>query len=262
MLWGQTRLRPLAPIPRFRPGIPDRLRGVYKERSWALQASLAGEKLGKFVENRKDCSDPHPNPPPSAAIGGATLFSAYLDAGAQAAIVEDIRAVVAAAPLFSPLTPWGKPMSVRMTSAGKYGWYSDRKGYRYADRHPEGGGWPPIPARVLAIWRGLVGTGRDPDCCLVNFYGEGARMGLHQDRDEADFGWPVLSVSLGDDARFRIGGTERGGRTESVWLRSGDVLILGGAARLAYHGIDRIAPGTSTLLPNGGRINLTLRVVD
>lgn len=177
-------------------------------------------------------------------------------------MIGDLRAVVAAAPLFSPLTPWGKPMSVRMTSAGRYGWISDRRGYRYSESHPAGTAWPAIPQTVLEVWRDLVGGDRLPDCCLVNFYGEAARMGLHQDRDEADFTWPVLSISLGDDARFRIGGTERGGKTEAVWLRSGDVLILGGAARLAYHGIDRIAPGTSTLLPRGGRINLTLRVVD
>jgi alkylated DNA repair protein (DNA oxidative demethylase) len=218
------------------------------------------------VENRKDCSQPAPAPAPvpepAATISGAAFHPGWLDAAGQAALVGDLRAVIAAAPLFSPLTPWGKPMSVRMTSAGRYGWYSDRRGYRYVDRHPAGTPWPPIPESVLAIWRSLVSADRMPDCCLVNFYGEGARMGLHQDRDEADFGWPVLSVSLGDDARFRIGGTERGGKTESVWLRSGDVLILGGAARLAFHGIDRVVPGTSTLLPRGGRINLTLRVVD
>ena len=195
-------------------------------------------------------------------VGGAKLYPGYLDAVAQAALVEDIRAVVAAAPLFSPVTRWGRQMSVRMTSAGRYGWFSDRGGYRYANRHPEGHEWPPIPGPVLGIWRRLVSPQRDPDCCLVNFYGEGARMGLHQDRDEADFAWPVLSISLGDDARFRIGGTTRGGPTESVWLRSGDVLVLGGDARLAYHGVDRIASGTSMLLPEGGRINLTLRVVD
>ncbi len=153
-------------------------------------------------------------------------------------------------------------MSVRMTSAGRYGWYSDRRGYRYVERHPNGADWPPIPESVLTIWRALVSEERLPDCCLVNFYGPQARMGLHQDRDEADFRWPVLSISLGDEARFRIGGTERGGKTESVWLHSGDVLILGGASRLAHHGIDRIAPGTSTLLREPGRINLTLRVVD
>lgn len=262
MFWGQTRLRPLAPIPRFRPGIPDRLRGVYKEGSWTLQAPSVREKQGYSVENRKDCSDPHLVSSPTVMIRGASLHSGYLDAAEQAGIVADIRAVVASAPLFSPLTPWGKPMSVRMTSAGKYGWYSNRKGYRYVDRHPEGSDWPPIPPRVLGIWRRLVSSERDPDCCLVNFYGEGARMGLHQDRDEADFRWPVLSVSLGDDARFRIGSSTRGSPTESFWLHSGDVLVLGDEARLAYHGIDRIAPRTSTLLPAGGRINLTLRVVD
>lgn len=212
--------------------------------------------------NRKECGGPG-NPPAAAAmVAGAALFPGWLDAAAQVALVADLRAVIAAAPLFSPLTPWGKPMSVRMTSAGKYGWYSDRRGYRYERRHPSGAPWPPIPERVLAIWRRLVSAERLPDCCLVNFYVGNARMGLHQDRDEADFRWPVLSVSLGDDARFRIGGTERGGPTESIWLRSGDVLILGGPARLAYHGIDRVAPDTSTLLPEGGRINLTLRVVD
>ena len=122
--------------------------------------------------------------------------------------------------------------------------------------------WPPIPARILKLWHEVTGVAREPDCCLVNFYREKARMGLHQDRDEADFSWPVLSISLGDDGLFRIGGTERGGKTQSVWLRSGDVLMLGGEARLAYHGIDRIRFGTSQLLSEGGRINLTLRVVD
>ena len=218
------------------------------------------------MENPKDCTQATrtaaPRPAPTAEVREAALHAGWLDPAEQAAIVTDIRTVVEAAPRFSPLTPWGKPMSVRMTSAGKYGWYSDRKGYRYEGHHPCGTPWPPIPDRVLAIWRAFVSAERMPDCCLVNFYGPGSRMGLHQDRDEADFRWPVLSVSLGDDARFRIGGTDRSGPTESVWLRSGDVLVLGGAARLAYHGIDRVAPGTSTLLPKGGRINLTLRVVD
>jgi len=218
------------------------------------------------VENREDCTQ-YPSaapvrPEPSARIRGADLYAGWLTAPEQAAIVADIREVVTAAPLFSPLTPWGRPMSVRMTSAGKYGWYSDRKGYLYAEKHPSGTEWPPIPERVLQIWRRLVSPARMPDCCLVNFYCGGARMGLHQDRDEADFAWPVLSISLGDDALFRIGGPSRVGATESVWLRSGDVLILGGAARLAHHGVDRVAAGTSTLLPKGGRINLTLRVVD
>ena len=148
-----------------------------------------------------------------------------------------------------------------MTAAGRLGWVSDRRGYRYEPRHPAGGPWPEIPPRVLDIWRAVTGLDRLPDCCLVNYYGEGARMGLHQDRDEGDFAWPVVSVSLGDDARFRIGGTDRRDPTESFWLRSGDVLVLGGPARLAFHGVDRIVFGSSTLLPQGGRINLTLRVV-
>lgn len=195
-------------------------------------------------------------------LRGVDVFPGYLDRATQEALVEDLRAVTAAAPLVAPRTPRGRPMSVRMTAAGRYGWVTDARGYRYEPRHPQGMDWPPIPPRVLAIWHDLVGQGRDPDCCLVNYYGEGARMGMHQDRDEADFGWPVLSVSLGDEGLFRVGNLERGGRTESVWLRSGDVLLMGGAARLVHHGVDRIRFGSSTLLPRGGRINLTLRVVD
>jgi DNA oxidative demethylase len=148
-----------------------------------------------------------------------------------------------------------------MTSAGRVGWVTDRAGYRYADRHPSGVACPPIPEAVLAIWRGVTGLARDPDCCLVNWYGEGARMGLHQDRDEGDFGWPVVSVSLGDDGLFRMGGAARRDPTTSLWLTSGDVVVMGGAARLAFHGVDRIRFGSSTLLPPGGRLNLTLRVV-
>lgn len=194
-------------------------------------------------------------------IRGIELRKSWLDAAAQQVLVDRLRGVIRQAPLFSPQTPHGKPMSVRMTSAGRFGWYSDRSGYRYVDRHPNGDAWPPIPEEVLAIWRDLSGVARLPECCLVNWYTEGARMGLHQDRDEADFSMPVLSVSLGDSALFRIGNTTRGGPTESVWLESGDVMVMGGDARLTYHGVDRIRFGSSSLLPNGGRINLTLRVV-
>ncbi len=194
-------------------------------------------------------------------IKGVRLWPGWLDRAAQEAMVADIRDVVAAAPLTAPVTPGGRPMSVRMTAAGRLGWITDRRGYRYAPQHPQGMDWPPIPASVLVVWRALTGLARDPDCCLVNFYGEGARMGLHQDRDEGDFSFPVLSISLGDEALFRIGGVERSQPTQSVWLRSGDVLLMGGPARLAWHGIDRLRPGSSTLLPKGGRLNLTLRVV-
>lgn len=190
------------------------------------------------------------------------ILKSHLDAARQAALIEALRPVLKAAPLFSPDTPYGKPMSVRMTSAGRVGWYSDRSGYRYAPRHPGGGAWPAIPAEVLRIWDEVTGLERRPDCCLINYYGEGARMGMHQDKDEADFSWPVVSVSLGDDGLLRLGNPVRGGKTESVWLSSGDVVVMGGPARLTYHGVDRIRFRSSRLLPKGGRINLTLRVVD
>lgn len=198
---------------------------------------------------------------PSLTLRGIDVYRSYLDRPEQAALVDDIRGIVTAAPLFSPETRWGKKMSVRMTSAGRFGWISDRSGYRYAEKHPSGEAWPPIPERVLDIWQALANNHRLPECCLVNWYGEGARMGLHQDRDEADFSFPVLSVSLGDEGLFRVGTDARKGPTESFWLRSGDVVVMGEAARLTYHGVDRIRFGSSTLLPQGGRINLTLRVV-
>lgn len=193
-------------------------------------------------------------------IGGARVLRGFLDVSARRAVLADIRRVVAVAPMVHPETRFGRRMSVRMTSAGRAGWVSDRRGYRYEDRQPSGARWPPIPGSVLDLWRSVSGVGRDPDCCLVNYYVPGARMGLHQDRDEASYDWPVVSLSLGDDGLFRIGGTERGGRTESLWLTSGDVVILEGPSRLAFHGIDRIRAGSSDLLEGGGRLNLTLRV--
>lgn len=192
---------------------------------------------------------------------GAQLWPGLLDGAAQAALLDEVRAVVRAAPLYRPVTPAGRPMSVRMTSAGAFGWVSDRAGYRYAPQHPEGMAWPPIPPVALAVWEAVADCPRPPECCLVNFYGEGARMGLHQDRDEADFTCPVVSISLGDPGLFRVGGVARGGPTASAWLASGDVAVLAGPARLARHGVDRIRFGASGLLPQGGRINLTLRVV-
>jgi alkylated DNA repair protein (DNA oxidative demethylase) len=194
-------------------------------------------------------------------IKGVRVYPEYLMREAQEALVADIRQVAENAPFFTPVTARGKAMSVRMTSAGRVGWVSDRRGYRYEARHPAGMAWPAIPESVLGIWRDLVSKEREPDCCLVNWYGDGARMGLHQDRDEGDFSWPVLSVSLGDDALFRVGGVERSDPTESVWLRSGDVVVMGGDARLCHHGIDRVKHGSSMLLPKAGRINLTCRVV-
>lgn len=195
-------------------------------------------------------------------IGGFLFHRGWLDQAAQKEMLADIRSVIAAAPLVRPVTAWGRPMSVRMSSAGRLGWVIKRGRYAYSRRHPETGqNWPPIPESVLAVWRALSGWPDPPDSCLINWYGEGARMGLHQDRDEGQFDAPVLSISLGDPARFRIGGVERKDQTQSTVLHSGDVAIMGGKARLAFHGIDRIMFGEGTLLLKGGRINLTLRVV-
>lgn len=194
-------------------------------------------------------------------LRGVELFKEALTPAEQSTLVEDIRAVARQAPFYRPSMRNGKKLSVRMTAAGSFGWVSDQGGYRYEAVHPDGMQWPDIPISVLNIWEACAKGCRAPECCLVNWYGEGARMGLHQDRDEADFTQPVVSVSLGDAGLFRVGNIERGGKTESVWLESGDVVVLGGEARLIHHGVDRIRFGSSSLLPNGGRINLTLRVV-
>lgn len=194
---------------------------------------------------------------------GFLHYPAFLDSAAQAAILRGIKRAVAEAPLYTPHMPrTGRPFSVRMTNLGDLGWVSDRKGYRYQATHPETGlPWPPIPGDLLRIWRLLSAYAHDPQACLVNYYSEGARMGLHRDEDEEDFSAPVLSISLGDTAMFRLGGPERSARTRLIKLSSGDVLLLAGPSRLSYHGIDRIIPGTSNLLKEGGRINLTLRRV-
>lgn len=188
----------------------------------------------------------------------------FLDRAAQEALVEEIRAVVAAAPLYTPEMPrTGQPLSVRMTNCGALGWVTDRtQGYRYQPTHPvTGAAWPPIPPSLLALWQSLLATSKPPEACLVNFYSDTARMGLHQDKDEADHETPVLSLSLGNSCLFRLGGQDRKDRTLSLKLASGDVVVLGGDSRMAFHGVDRIYPATSTLLKNGGRINLTLRRV-
>ncbi len=186
-----------------------------------------------------------------------------LERADQEALVEALREAVAHAPLFTPVMPrTGRPFSVRMTNLGKLGWVSDRNGYRYQPLHPETGKpWPAMPRTLLDIWHKVSGFQPEPEACLVNSYQQGAKMGLHQDRDEEDFSAPVVSVSLGDTAVFRFGGTERGGKTQTLKLSSGDVVVLGGKARLCFHGIDRVLTGTSTLLKEGGRINLTLRRV-
>ncbi len=194
---------------------------------------------------------------------GLHIHPGYLSRDAQVELLAAIRAVIRQAPLFVPRMPrTGKPFSVRMTNCGPLGWVSDQRGYRYQATHPQTGEpWPPMPPSVLKAWQDLAGCEAPPEACLVNVYAPDARMGLHQDRDEDDFAAPVVSLSLGDTCLFRVGGTRRNDATRSFRLASGDALVLGGDMRLAFHGVDRIIAGTSTLLPEGGRINLTLRRV-
>ncbi|HKA64972.1 MAG TPA: alpha-ketoglutarate-dependent dioxygenase AlkB [Methyloceanibacter sp.] len=182
----------------------------------------------------------------------------------QARLLDEMRAAMEEAPLFTPTMPRsGKPMSVRMTNCGPLGWVTDKeRGYRYQATHPvTGKPWPAMPEALLDLWREVAGYPAAPEACLVNYYSGDAKMGLHQDKDEEDFAAPVVSVSLGDSAIFRVGGLARKDPTQALELKSGDVVVLGGDDRLAYHGIDRILSGTSGLLPEGGRLNLTLRRV-
>ena len=192
---------------------------------------------------------------------GLRLYKTALDRAAQEALRDELRELLREAPLFRPAMPSsGKPFSVRMSNCGPLGWVSDISGYRYQAHHPETGRpWPPMPESLLALWRAFSECDLAPDACLINFYDEQARMGAHQDRDEADFSAPILSVSLGDSCRFRYGGDARRDPSESIRLDSGDILVFGGPARRMFHGVDRILPKTSTLLDPPGRINLTLR---
>jgi DNA oxidative demethylase len=194
---------------------------------------------------------------------GVRLYPGYLDRKLQENLLAAIREVFAAAPLYTLRMPKsGHPMSVRMSNCGALGWVSEQAGYRYAPDHPvTGRRWPPMPDMLLAIWDDLAEYAYKPQACLINFYGPAAKMGLHQDRDEDDFNAPVVSLSLGDSCLFRAGGCRRSDPTRSFRLSSGDALVLAGSERLVFHGVDRIYPGTSTLLAEGGRINLTLRRV-
>ena len=194
---------------------------------------------------------------------GLIYYPDFFSRDEQEALVAELRACVKQAPLFIPRMPrTGKPFSVRMTNCGTLGWVSDEaRGYRYQADHPDTGApWPDIPALALKAWA-LSDYRALPEACLVNFYDAKARMGLHQDRDEAALDAPVVSISLGDTCLFRYGTSERNGPTKSVRLQSGDVVLIGGASRLCFHGVDRIYAGTSSLLSDAGRINLTLRRV-
>jgi DNA oxidative demethylase len=194
---------------------------------------------------------------------GVTLWRGMFSPAEQKALLADVLARVESAPFYRPHMPrTGAPFSVEMTNFGPLGWISDRRGYRYEKRHPQTGKpWPEIPPMLLELWTLTTRYAAPPECCLVNLYRGSARMGLHRDADEEARDAPVLSVSLGDSALFRMGGTSRGGASHSLTLASGDVLVFGGPARMAYHGIDKVLAESSRLLPGGGRLNLTLRRV-
>jgi DNA oxidative demethylase len=214
----------------------------------------------KAAAERSDAAVPVPV---GAGLSGVRFYPGYFGYDEQRALVAALNRVFDRAPLYTAHMPkTGRPMSVRMSNCGAVGWFSDERGYRYEKTHPQTGRpWPPIPERLIALWDDVAGYPHAPEACLINVYSATAKMGLHQDRDESDFSAPVVSVSLGDSCLFRVGGLKRADPTRSFRLNSGDVVVIGGEARLAFHGVDRIYHSTSTLLDNGGRISLTMRRV-
>jgi alkylated DNA repair protein (DNA oxidative demethylase) len=183
-------------------------------------------------------------------------------------IVNDLRHVIRKAPLYTPVMRNGTPFRYRMTCCGKYGWVSDRNGYRYEAINPyTERPWPLIPR---SIYDATVCAARragflpfEPETCLINFYStEEASLGLHQDSTERNLNAPVISLSLGDSGVFLLGGRNRTDPTQPILLESGDCLVLGGPARSRYHSFARTLPGTSNLLKYGGRVSLTIRQVD
>jgi len=180
-----------------------------------------------------------------------------------ATLRADIDAIVADAPFRHLVTPGGFRMSVAMTNCGARGWVSDRRGYRYDACDPDSGKrWPPMPASFRTLARAAAAelgfAGFAPDACLVNRYEPGARLTLHQDRDENGYDAPIVSVSLGLPATFLWGGLARSDGTRRVPLAHGDVVVWGGASRMRYHGVLPLRPGAHPLLGEQ-RINLTFR---
>lgn len=202
-------------------------------------------------------------PPRETFADGAWLLRGEALADVPA-VLAGIDEVVAAAPWRRVVTPGGRPMSVAMTNCGDCGWVSDARGYRYEANDPTSGRpWPALPAALRALAaRAAAACGYGafaPDACLVNRYEPGARMTLHQDRDEADFTQPIVSVSLGLPATFQFGGLERRGPVRRVPLVHGDVVVFGGASRLCFHGVLPVREGVHPLLGRA-RVNLTFRV--
>lgn len=196
-------------------------------------------------------------------IEGFRFLPEYFSPARQRALLAEVLQLLEDNPLYRGAMPrTGKPLSVRNTNLGPLGWVSDINGYRYQPVHPvTGRPWAPIPEALLDLWGNVANYPAPPQACLVNWYEADSRLGLHIDADESARDAPVVSVSLGSRALFRLGGLARNSPTSSIRLASGDVVVLGGLSRRAYHGVDRVYPDSSTLVPGGGRINLTLRRV-
>jgi DNA oxidative demethylase len=182
----------------------------------------------------------------------------------QRELLSSCRAIARVSPLFTPVMPGsGAKFNYQMTNCGDWGWISDIKGYRYTREHPvTGEPWAAIPEIIRTSAMNLAeayGYSLLPQTCLINYYPAGGKLGLHQDNSEKNQTAPIISFSLGDDAVFLIGGLRRSDPTKEIVLRSGDALIMGGEARMAFHGVKKILPKTSNFLRHGGRINLTIR---
>ncbi len=200
--------------------------------------------------------------PAETLAPGATLLRGFV-AEEEADVLRAIDAVVAEAPFRRMTTPGGHVMSVAMTNCGDVGWVTDRRGYRYDPIDPESGKpWPPMPAVLRDLARRAAGVGGypsfDPDGCLINRYEPGAKLSLHQDKDEKDLDAPIVSVSLGLPATFQFGGLRRDDPKRKIPLEHGDVVVWGGPSRLAYHGILTLKKGEHPLL-GAFRVNLTFR---
>ncbi len=203
-----------------------------------------------------------------ALPAGVTLAAGAIGDAEARAMLDAMLGVFDAAPPYRLRMKTGAYVINRMTNCGPLGWHSDARGYRYIDRHPETAApWPPIPdivaSRAVAAAEACGVRGFAPDACLVNLYDADGKLNLHQDHDEADFSWPIVSFSFGADAVFALGGRTRKDKAQDVILRHGDVLVMHGEGRMLFHGVRRIRSGTSPIdhpaIPSGGRLNLTCR---
>lgn len=197
---------------------------------------------------------------------GFTVMRGRIGA-ADAELLDEMMDVFAAAPPYRLKMKTGAYVINQMTNCGALGWHSDERGYRYVDRHPEtGAAWPVIPPGLKALAMQVAaeaGAPFEPDACLVNLYAAAGKLNLHQDHDEADFAWPIVSFSFGNDAIFALGGVKRRDPVRDVRLSHGDVMVMHGPGRMLFHGVKKIVGGTAPfahpVIPAGGRLNLTFR---